>query len=96
MPERLDIFYSNNPVFRVKAGASLRQVAWFDSDAPLRSGWAWGQQYLKGGIAVVDGQVGKGRLLLFGPLVAFRAHPHATFKFLFNGVYYGGAESVRF
>jgi hypothetical protein len=32
--------------------------------------------------------------LLFGPLVAFRAHPHGTFKLLFNGIYYGNAEPV--
>ena len=23
-------------------------VAWFDSDRPLRSGWAWGQEFLQG------------------------------------------------
>ena len=32
--------------------------------------------------------------MLFGPLVAFRAHPHSTFKLLFNGVYAGSAQPV--
>lgn len=47
----------------------------------------YGQGYLQGGVAVVDASVGKGKLFLFGPEITFRAQPHATFKFLFNGIY---------
>ena len=57
------------------------------TDSPLRSGWAWGQEHLDGGLAIVDAPVGKGRLALFGPQVLFRGQPHGTFKFLFNGIY---------
>jgi hypothetical protein len=96
MPEQIDIFYDNNPLFRLKPEARIRPVCWFDSPNPLRSGWAWGQKYLNGGVAVVEGQVGQGRLVLFGPLIAFRAHPHGTFKLLFNGIYYGKAEPFKF
>jgi zinc carboxypeptidase len=95
--ERLDVFFDNSPVFRLRPEAALtgvKPVAWFDSDKPLRSGWAWGQKYLQDGVAIVDAPVGKGRLLLFGPEITFRAQPHGTFKFLFNGIYYGDAESV--
>ena len=74
--------------------ACITAVAWYDSAAPLRSGWAWGQSYLKGSAAVVDAPLGKGRVLLFGPEITFRAQPHGTFKFLFNGIYYGGAVPV--
>ena len=28
--------------------AAGRPVGWIGTDTPLRSGWAWGQQYLKG------------------------------------------------
>jgi hypothetical protein len=69
-------------------------VAWFAADTAVRSGWAWGLDYVKGATAVAEADMGKGKLLLFGPLVAFRAHPHGTFKLLFNGVYYGKAERV--
>jgi hypothetical protein len=31
--------------------------------------------------------VGKGHVYLFGPEITFRAQPHGTFKFLFNGIY---------
>jgi hypothetical protein len=98
MPEKIDLFFDNSPVFRLKPEAALKgvkPVAWFDSDKPLRSGWAWGQKYLQDGVAVIEAQVGKGRLFMFGPEITFRAQPHGTFKFLFNGIYYGRAETVK-
>ena len=97
----VDIFFDNSPVFRLDPDATLRgvrPVAWFDTPAPLRSGWAYGQGYLEGGVLVLEAEVGKGRLLLFGPEVTFRAQPHGTFKFLFNGIYLGAqapAERTR-
>jgi hypothetical protein len=94
LPEVLDLFYSNNPLFRLTSGGGVRPVAWFGDENPVRSGWAWGASSLAGAVAVADAQVGKGRLLLFGPLVAFRAHPHGAFKFLFNGLYVGSAAHV--
>jgi hypothetical protein len=98
MPEQVDVFFDNSPVFRLKPEAALKgvkPVAWFSSDKPLRSGWAWGQKYLQDGVAVVEANVGKGKLFMFGPEIDFRAQPHGTFKFLFNGIYYGRAESVK-
>jgi hypothetical protein len=97
MSDKLDVFFDNSPVFRLRPEAAMKgvkPVAWFDSDKPLRSGWAWGQKYLQDGVAVAEARVGKGKLFLFGPEITFRAQPHGTFKFLFNGIYYGGAESV--
>jgi hypothetical protein len=61
----------------------------------LRSGWAWGQKYLDKSAAVIEASVGKGKLFLFGPEILFRSQPHGTYKFLFNGIYYGRAETVN-
>ena len=50
--KELDVFFDNNPVFKLAPDAAakgLRRVAWFADAAPLRSGWAWGQQYLDKG-----------------------------------------------
>jgi hypothetical protein len=94
MGEHADVMFDDSPVFRLGAGAEaagIRRIAWFDSPRPLRSGWAWGQQHLQGGAAVVSAPVGRGTLYLFGPEIAFRAQPHGTFRLLFNGLY----ESVR-
>ena len=69
-------------------------MAWFDSPTPLRSGWAYGQGYLDGGVVAVDAPVGKGRLFLFAPEITFRGQPHGTFKFLFNGIYLAGQSAA--
>ena len=98
LKERIDVFFSNSPVFRLHPDADKKgvtPVAWFDSDRPLRSGWAWGQHRLYGGTAVVEAKVGEGNLFLFGPEILFRAQPHGTFKFFFNGIYLGSAEAVK-
>jgi hypothetical protein len=94
----VDIYFNNSPVFRLGPDATMkgvRPVAWFDSPAPLRSGWAYGQGYLDGGVQVLEASVGKGRLYLFGPEITFRAQPHGTFKFLFNGIYAAGRGASR-
>jgi hypothetical protein len=36
--------------------------------------------------------VGKGKLVLFGPQVLFRAQPHGTFKFFFNAIVREGVD----
>jgi len=87
--DHADVMFSNSPTFRLTNGAAAAgavRVAWFDTPTPLRSGWAWGQQHLEGGAAVVDARVGRGRLALFGPQVLFRGQPHGTFRFVFNGI----------
>ena len=41
----------------------------------------------------VDAAFGQGRVLLFGPEILFRAQPHGTFKFFFNGLYLSAAPA---
>jgi Zinc carboxypeptidase len=92
----VDVFFESSPAFRVNAGErDFQRVAWYATDKPLRSGWAWGEQHLKDAAAVVDAKVGKGHVVLFGPEITYRAQPHGTFKFLFNGIYYSKATPVR-
>ena len=38
---------------------------------------------------LAQAKMGKGKVLLYGPEITFRGQPHATFKFLFNGLLYG-------
>ncbi len=98
MPNQVDVFFDSSPVFRLKPDSGLKgthPVAWFANATPLHSGWAWGQQYLDGGVAVAESSLGAGKVFLLGPEVAFRGQPHATFKFLFNGVLLGGAKDIQ-
>jgi len=97
LDDRIDIFFSRSPVFRMEPEADKKGVttiAWFDSDKPLRSGWAWGQHHLFGGVAIAEADVGEGHLYLIGPEILFRAQPHGTFKFFFNGLYLSNAKKV--
>lgn len=96
--DQLDVFFNNSPVFNLLPAAysaGVRPVAWFDSAAPLRSGWAWGQHHLNGGVAIAEAKVGDGSLYMFGPEILNRGQPHGTFKFFFNGIHLAGAEEVR-
>ena len=98
MDENVHVFFNNSPVLRALPDAHQRgvtSVAWFDSAEPLRSGWAWGQHYLEGGVAIAEASVGQGKLFLFGPEITNRGQPHGTFKFLFNGIYLAGAKEQR-
>jgi hypothetical protein len=96
MGTRADVMFDNSPVMRIDAGAAnVRPIAGFGSASPLRSGWAWGEHHLSGGIAMAEADVGRGKLFLFGPEVLFRAQPHGTFKLVFNGVYATAGEDAR-
>jgi hypothetical protein len=95
MSDEVDVVFANSPTFRLSAEAKgMRRVAWFDSKTPLRSGWAWGQQYLDQAVSIIEAPVGKGHVVLFGNEVNWRAQPHGTFKLLFNGIYYGSAMAA--
>jgi hypothetical protein len=97
LPDKADVFFNNSPTFRMLPQAALKDlesVAWFEGKEPLRSGWAWGQGYLEGGVAVLSAPYGIGKLYLFGPEITFRGQPHGTFKFLFNGIYLGAALDI--
>jgi hypothetical protein len=87
------VFFDSSPVFTV-SNPMVGQVAGFGGTESLASGWAWGQQYLNGGTAIAEASIGEGRVILYGPEVAFRAQPHGTFKLLFNGIFFGSTTSV--
>ena len=90
MTAEADIYFDADPVFKLAPDAvakGVRPLAWFPNATPLRSGWAWGQHYLRDGVAAFEAPVGSGKLLVFGPEITFRAQTHATFKLLFNALY---------
>ena len=92
------VFYDESPAFRLQpeaASKGVRPIAWYDSPTPLRSGWAWGQNYLEGGVAMAEAKYGQGTVYLFGPEITFRAQPAATFKLLFNAIVGGSKAENR-
>jgi len=91
MKEQTDVYFDNSPVFHLNSDALangiVKPIAWFTKDNLLRSGWSWGQAYLKNGVTAFEATVGKGKLYAFGPEITFRAQSYGTFKLLFNQLY---------
>ncbi len=93
LKRQTDVYFNSNPVFKLNPDAVntglIKPLAWFGNEKVLRSGWSWGEAYLKNGITAFEANVGKGKLVAFGPEIAFRAQSYGTFKFLFNQLYRG-------
>ena len=65
----------------------IKPLAWFGTDKILRSGWSWGEAYLKNGVTAFEATIGQGKLFAFTPEITFRAQSQGTFKLLFNQLY---------
>jgi hypothetical protein len=94
--DRLDVMISHSPLFDLEPGAEaagVKRLGWFDTERPLRSGWAWGQERMQGGTALIEASLGEGELFLFTPRITFRSQSHAAFPLLFNGIFYGSADN---
>ena len=89
LPDHAVFNFDNNPVFELGPDAAAKGVApiaWFDSEHSLRSGWAWGEERLKGKAAAFEAAMGKGRLYAFGSDVIFRGQSDGTYPLLFNSL----------
>lgn len=96
----VDVFFDASPAWRMdqaagSPGVTIRKVAWFDTDAPLKSGWAWGQAYLKDAVQMAEANVGKGRVMVFAPELLFRTQPHGNYRFFFNSLYLSVAPEMK-
>ncbi|MGY6557873.1 MAG: M14 family metallopeptidase [Nitritalea sp.] len=84
------VVVNRSPVFRLTPEAQMQGIqplAWFGEESPLISGWAWGEGYIRNGVAAFHAPIGKGDLVVYGPEITFRAQAHNTFKMLFNHLY---------
>jgi hypothetical protein len=92
--DHANVMFDNSPVFKITDTSRVTPVAWFDTDKPLVSGWAWGQNYLKDGVAIAEAPVGKGKLYLFGPEILYRGQSWGTFRFFLNSLLLSRAEKL--
>ena len=85
-------WFEQSPAFDV-SGNAHSIITYPPSGSPLLSGWLLGAEKLNGKAAVVEVPVGNGRVILFGFRPRTRAQTWATFKLLFNSLYYATATA---
>jgi hypothetical protein len=67
-------------------------AAKYPAENPLMSGWIYGEKLIQQKTNIVEVPYGKGKIILLGFPVQFRAHPYGTFKLLFNSLFFAGAH----
>jgi hypothetical protein len=97
MPEEVAAYHRQGPAWvthPVAGELSRAVVARFPNDSPtVLSGWARGRERLRGRGAVVEFEMGEGRVILMAPRVQHRGQTHATFKLLFNAIHQSAAHA---
>jgi hypothetical protein len=92
MRPREAVWFEEGPAFRPAygrgAGASPQSVLRYSDGGVLASGWLLGEELLTSRSAVMDVPVGRGHVVLFGIRPQYRAQSNATFKMVFNGLFY--------
>lgn len=97
MQEEATAVFINSPAYDLAPGFSytdVKVIARYPSTNPLQSGWIRGPEHLTNRIAAAEVAYEKGRIILLGFRVQFRAQPHNTFKLLFNALHYAAARRV--
>jgi hypothetical protein len=94
MPKQTIAWAEDSPVFEITnkpeasvPPANVRVIASYPTNQnPLLSGWLLGGERLKGKAALVEVQMGKGRVILFGFRPQYRAQSLATYPLFFNAI----------
>ena len=78
------------PAFSVRTedDRTVAPVLLYPRRGVLASGWLLGEERIADRAAVVDVSMGRGHMVLFGIRPQYRAQSNATFKMLFNGLFY--------
>lgn len=88
MPDRSIAWFENSPAFEVLDGSRVKVIAKYPGDPKdiLLSGWALGAEKIVGKAALVEVQLGKGKIILFGFRPQYRGQSLATYPLLFNSI----------
>jgi hypothetical protein len=87
------LFFSRSMAFRTRVPSSVnvdrKVAAWFEESGPhLLSGYVKGEELLHRAAMMIRFNYRKGNIFVLGGRVQHRAQTFATFKFLFNSIYY--------
>jgi hypothetical protein len=92
MPKETIAWVEDSPVFELTQGSTMsaakaRVIARYPANRnPLLSGWLLGGDRMRGKAALVEVEIGKGRIILFGFRPQYRAQSMATYPLFFNSI----------
>src|SRR5258708_34264636 len=90
MPKESIAWFEESPVFELTdppASGRVQVIARYPSKTnPLLSGWLLGGERIEGKAALVEVNLGSGRIYLFGFRPQYRGQSLATFPLLFNTI----------
>jgi hypothetical protein len=78
-------YFINSSAFEA-TDRSVRVIARYAKDDPLRSGWLFGADKLRGKIALAEVSLGNGSIILFGFRPQHRGQSWATLPFIWNAI----------
>lgn len=97
MPSRALALFRNSPALAIRSRESQERTsvaARYAEERILQSGWLVGEKVLAGRPAILQFEIGKGKVIVLALPVQHRAQTHGTFKFLFNAVMMSAAGSA--
>ncbi|HEV2528658.1 MAG TPA: M14 family zinc carboxypeptidase [Thermomicrobiales bacterium] len=88
------VLFYDSPAFEALTGTDrTTTVARYPAGGtPNQSGWILGDQHLRSRSALVEVELGQGRVILVGFRAQFRAQARGTYKVLFNALFRAGQE----
>ncbi|HEX6623594.1 MAG TPA: M14 family zinc carboxypeptidase [Pyrinomonadaceae bacterium] len=91
MPRESIAWFEDSPVFEIKSDPvalpRVKIIARYpQTGTPLLSGWLLGEERMRGRAALVEANLGEGRIFLFGFRPQYRAQSLATYPLLFNAI----------
>ncbi len=95
LPKETTGFFSNSPTFQIWPTSNEKQpevIGKYPEEDIVLSGWMFGEKHLRNKAAVIEVPLGQGRIILLGLRVQYRGQTVATFKLLFNSLFYGAAK----
>ena len=96
MPKEAAIIFDNSCAFDVMpsfgAKKEPKSISKYPEENPLMSGWIYGDRLIRQKAAILDIPYGKGKIVLLGFPVQYRAQSYGTFRLLFNSIFYAGVK----